>query len=281
MTLDGYGCGDFALVDSTFPLCGDYGDIQSAINDGHLGILVRSGTYEPTQSITCPAGVHIIGESRHGTVIDFQDEAWAFILNANDVVIEGLHVINCGNTLGSFVFSGSFNSTVQGCKIDGSRRAAMFQGATYCHFLRNLCIGQSLEQLLVNATSTDNRIEDNRITDGLSYGMRLEGAFNKISGNTCAGNRYDGILSVAKLNNIHNNTCNQNENGIYIANDPGDGNMVTGNICIGNRGYGININSLENAGNVAVANACHDNGVADVRFVPGNFAGFNDASTVV
>jgi parallel beta-helix repeat protein len=278
---DGYGMVDFVVVSPYYPLQGDYGSIMDAINDGAVSIYVKSGIYVTHETITVPGCTNIYGESICGVIIDFQNEPWNFIINGFGVRISGLKVINSINTLGAFVFNAAEDATVEKCWIDHCDRATMFTASTFCHFSKNRVQHMFLESVFVDETSTDNRITDNRITDGQNYGIMLKGAWNKVVDNTIAGHQYDGILVVSKMNTIQGNTCNQNANGIYIAKEGGDDNSIVGNICVQNLGYGININSLENAGNVATTNVCKDNGVADVRFVPGNQAGFNDANTIV
>jgi hypothetical protein len=273
--------GDFAIVDSTFPAAGDYPTIEAAIADGAISIFVKAGIYQPMQSITVPAGVFIQGESRHATTIDFHGERWCFIINGNDVTIQNLHVINCIGAQGTMLFNSALNCIVRECNIMSCDRAAYFLGSTFCHFNNNLCVGQNLDQLHIDTLSSDNRLENNRFTDGRSYGIRDEGSHNKILFNTLAGHTYDGILVLSTYNRIIGNTCNQNENGIYVAREAGDSNSITDNVCNANRGYGINVNSLENKGNTVVGNTCHDNGVADLRFVPGNYAIANDADIIV
>lgn len=281
---DGYGLSttfSYVVVSSNFPLDGDFGTIQDAIDSGACAIYVRAGTYQPGQSITVPAGVTIIGESKLGTVIDFEGNAWGFVLTGSDNSIRELNVTSSGNSLGAFVFNTVTNATVADCNISASTRAAIFLGSTYCHFNKNHCQGQSDAQVFVDTTSTDNRIQDNRLTGGLHYGIILEGAFNKVHGNNASGHMYDGVLVKSKLNSIMGNTCNQNENGIYVARDMGDHNHVVGNVCYNNRGYGININDLDNSGNLVTGNNTKGNGVADIRFVPGNQAATNDADNIV
>lgn len=280
--VDGYGnVDDFAVVATNFPLDGDFGTIQDAIDAGACGIYVKGGTYVMTGSVTVPDGVHIFGESRQGVVLNFGGNAWNIVVNGDNVEIEGLRVIGSGSALAAFYYNVAENSRVKNCTVQSSVRAAAFAGSTYCHFEDNKCQGISGEAVFVDATSTDNRIHNNRVTDGLHYGVFLEGAFNKVVNNTFAGHMFDGILVASKMNTIHGNTCNNNANGIYVAKENGDNNSIVGNTCYQNLGYGININSLENAGNVATGNMCRDNGVADIRFVPGNTVETNDANTIV
>jgi len=278
---DGYGFQDFVIVSPFYPLSGDYPTIQDAINGGAVSIYVKSGVYNTTETITVPSGVVIYGESLDGVVIDFQSDDWGFIIEGFGVKVSGLKVVNSRNALGAFYFNAAENAIVERCRIDNCDRAAMLSGSTYCQFRDNWVQGMSLETVFVDVTSTDNRIYNNRMVDGYNYGVYLGGAFNKVINNTVAGCTYDGILAISKMNTIHGNTCNQNANGIYIAKEGGDDNSIVGNICIQNQGYGINVNSLENSGNVATTNVCRENGVADIRFVPGNQVGFNDAQTIV
>jgi len=279
----------FAVIDPDKDTYGgDYETIIDAINAGETAIFLRSGVHTTRDSvghqghdIVVPRGCHIVGESAYNTVVDFEDESWNFILNADDVIIENLTVINCGSPLGAFEFSGATNCWVKNCRIEGGTRAATFVSSTYCIFESNMCLGQNLESVYIDELSTDNRINNNRITDGKHYGIFVAGAWNKFVLNTVAGCTYDGICLIAANNVVHTNTCNQNANGIYVAKENGDHNSIQGNICRNNKGYGINVNSLENAGNVVVGNILRDNTVADLRFVPGNFAAYNDAVTVV
>ncbi len=280
--VDGYGFqDDFVVVATNFPMDGDFGTIQDAIDAGACGIYVKGGTYTMTGPITVPDGVHIFGESRQGVILNFGGNSWNIILSGNNIEVEGLRIIGSGNALGACHFNAVTNSRVKNCVIETSVRAALFSGSTYCHFEDNLCQNISGESVFVDTTSTDNRIQDNRIVDGMHYGIFLEGAFNKVTDNTVAGQMFDGILITSMMNSIIGNTCNNNANGIYIAKENGDFNTLTGNVCYQNLGYGININSLENAGNVATGNTCRDNAVADIRFVPGNTVESNSAETIV
>lgn len=280
--VDGYGAqDDFAVVSTNFPLDGDFGTISDAINAGACGIYVKAGLYLTAETITVPGGAYILGENLDGTTIDFMGGSWNFVITGFGARIEGLHVVSSGASLGAFHFNVTTNAAVEKCRVDGGTRAATFSGATFNHFKENWTQGQSLEGLLFDATSTDNRVTDNRVVDGLHYGIVLEGAWNKVVGNTIAGHTFDGILVASKMNTIHGNTCNNNANGIYVAKENGDHNSIVGNNCYQNAGYGININSLENAGNVATGNSCRDNGVADIRFVPGNVVATNNALTIV
>lgn len=280
--VDGYGFqDDFVTVSTNFPLDGDFGTIQDAINAGACGIYVKAGTYLTAETITVPGGVYILGENLDGTTIDFMSGSWNFVILGFGARIEGLRVVGAGAALGAFHFNTCSNATVEKCRVDGSVRTATFNGATFCHLKEVWAQGCSLESVFVDATSTDNRITDNRFTDGLQYGVVLEGAFNKVVGNTIAGHTNDGILVAAKLNTIHGNTCNNNANGIYVAKENGDMNSIVGNTCYQNLGYGLNINSLENCCNVATGNTLRDNGVADLRFVPGNEVATNGANTIV
>lgn len=280
--VDGYGFqDDFVTVSTNYPTDGDFGTIEDAIDAGACGIYVKAGTYLTASTITVPGGVYIFGENLDGTTIDFMSGSWGFVLLGFGARIEGIRVSGAGASMGAFHFSTCSNATVEKCRIDGSVRGASFSGATFCHFKENWAQGCSLEGALVDATSTDNRITDNRVTDGLQYGVVLEGAFNKVVGNTIAGHTNDGILVASKLNTIHGNTCNNNANGIYVAKAPADMNSIVGNTCYQNTGYGLNINSLENCCNVATGNTLSENGVADLRFVPGNEVATNNANTIV
>ena len=280
--VDGYGFqDDYVVVATNFPMDGDFGSIQDAINAGACGIYVKGGTYVMTGSITVPDGVHIFGESRQGVVLNFGGNSWNIVLDGNHIEIEGLRIVGSGSAIAAFHYNVVVNSRVKNCVIESSVRAAFFAGTTYCHFEHNKCQDISSEGIVVDATSTDNHINGNRLTDGLHYGAVLNGAFNKVTDNTFAGHMFDGILVASMTNTIHGNTCNNNANGIYVAKENGDKNSIVGNICYQNLGYGLNINSLENAGNVATGNVCRDNGVADIRFVPGNTVETNDALTIV
>lgn len=271
----------YAVVSTNYPLDGsDFPTIEEAITAGAQGIYVKAGVYATTSSITVPAETTILGESR-GAIIDFEGGAFGFVLNGNDIVIDNLAVTASLNDLAAFVFDSCINVAVERCKVTASTRAAIFAGATFCTFRECWCVGQIAEQVLVSSTSTDNRILDNRFTDGTSYGISLEGAYNKVQGNTLAGHTNDGILVASGFNSILGNTCNQNANGIYVALPLGDHNSIVGNTCYANDGYGINVNSLENAGNVLTGNNCYANGVADIRIVPGNLQSCNDAATIV
>jgi len=278
---DGYGFGSFAVVSPFYPLDGDYPTIQDAINDGAKGIYVKSGLYLATESITVPSGVFIFGESLNDTIIDFNNDDWGFVIEGFGVRIWGLRVVNSINALGAFNFNVATNAEVKNCRVEACVRGAIFASSTYCTFDSNWVQGCHLEGIFVDATSTDNKISCNRFIEGANYGIILEGAFNKILDNSLAGNLYDGILVSSKMNTIHGNTCNQNANGIFVAKQNGDNNSLMGNICNNNAGYGININSLENSMNNVIGNVCRENGVADIRFVPGNQVGFNDALTIV
>lgn len=260
---------------------GDYATIQDAINDGANAIFLKAQIHTFSQSVTLLQGCHILGESPYHTIVDFDSEAYAFLINDDDIILEGFRVVNCGNTNGAFIFSGVANCTVRNCRIEGGDRAATLIGSTYCTFSDNLCLNQSLDAIWVDELSTDNRIRSNKVTDSLLYGIRILGAFNKITENTVSGCTNDGILLVAANNVVMGNTCNNCANGIFTAQERGDDNLIQGNICRDNRGYGINVNALDNSGNVVIGNVCKDNFVADIRFVPGNYCGFNDARTVV
>jgi len=272
---------DFAVVAADYPVSGDYATITEAIAAGYYSIYVMSGLYLTDESITVPTGVRIYGESQEGVVIDFLEDDWGFILTGYGARVSGLRVLNAGSASGAFLFNVAENARVEDCRIDACVRAATFTGSTFCHFSENWVQGSHLETVYIGEISTDNRIARNRLLDGHHYGVQLEGAFNKVLDNTIAGCEHDGILVASKTNTIHGNTCNQNENGIYVAKENGDHNSIIGNICNNNNGYGININSLENCCNIAIGNSCRDNGVADIRFVPGNQVAFNDAETVV
>ena len=278
---DGYGFMDFAIVSPLFPLQGDYPTIQDAIADGALSIYVKSGVYDTLQTITVPSGTVIYGESVDGVVINFTMDHWNFIIEGFGVRISGLSIRDSTNAMGVFHLNAAQNAIVEKCRIDNSDRAAIFNAATFCQFRDNWIQGCHLESVFIDSLSTDNRVSNNRMTDGQHYGIKVEGAFNKIDGNTVAGHEYDGVLVVSKMNVISNNTLNQNANGIYVAKEGGDDNAIVGNVCVENRGYGININSLENAGNVATTNVCKGNLVADVRYVPGNIVGLNDGQNIV
>lgn len=276
---------DFVVVSTLYPIFGDYGTIQDAIDDGAVSIYVKSGLYVTTETITVPSGVVVYGESvdteSGGVIISFNEDDWGFIIQGYGARISGLRVVHSRNARGAFVFDAAEQAIVERCRIDGCDRAATFIASTHCQFSENWAQGSMLESVFVDSVSTDNRIFNNRLFDGHNYGIYLEGAFNKVVDNTITGHTYDGILVTSKMNAIRGNTCNNNENGIYVAMTGGDNNSLMGNTCIQNRGYGININSLENAGNVAVGNTLHENGVADLRFVPGNVVVANDAGTTV
>jgi parallel beta-helix repeat protein len=279
--VDGYGSvDDFAVVSANFPLDGDFGTIQDAIDAGAHGIYVKTGTYLTPETITVPGGVYILGENLDGVTIDFMSGNWNIVILGFGARIEGLRIVGSGAPLGAFHFNTCTNATVEKCRIDSSVRVATFNAATFCHLKECWGQGASLESVFVDATATDNRIANNRFTSGLHYGIVLEGAFNKVVNNNVSGHAFDGISIWSMMNTIHGNTCNQNENGIYIAKENGDDNSLVGNTCYQNRGYGININSLENAGNVAIGNTLKDNGVADLRFVPGNIVEANNANTI-
>jgi len=272
---------NFAIVSPDYPISGDYATIQDAIAGGALSIYVKSGIYNTLQSITVPSGTVIYGESVDGVVINFTMDHWNFIIEGFGVRISGLSIRDSTNSMGVFHFNSAQNAIVEKCRIDNSDRVAIFVASTFCQLRDNWAQGCHLESVFVDSLSTDNRISNNRLTDGAHYGIKVEGAFNKIDGNTVAGHQYDGVLVISHMNTISNNTCNQNANGIYVAKEGGDDNTIVGNICYANNGYGINVNSLENSGNVATTNVCKGNLVADVRYVPGNQVGFNDGQNIV
>lgn len=280
--VDGYGFqDDFVTVSTNFPLDGDFATIKEAIDAGACGIYVKAGTYLTTETITVPGGVYLLGENLDGTTIDFMSGSWNFVILGFGARIEGLRVVGSGASLGAFHFNTCTNAVVERCRIDSCVRAATLNAATFCHLEKCWAQGASLETVLVDSTATDNRIVSNRFVDGLQYGVVLNGAFNKVLDNTIAGHTNDGILVASMMNTIRGNTCNQNENGIYVAKENGDDNTIVGNTCYTNRGYGINVNSLENAGNVVTGNTCKNNAVADIRFVPGNVVEANNAATIV
>jgi len=273
----------YSVVDSTYPASGDHLTIQDAIDSGARSIYVRAGLYSLTGSITVPQGTTIIGENSGTTILDSQEESWNVILNGYDIVIQGLKVINCRHSIGTFEFNGVQNCKVRDCTVEDSNRAAFFRASTFCHFENCQTRRLSLEGIMLDVSSTDNRVINCRVREGTNYGIFLYGAFNKILNCSVSGHiNNDGIFVGSTQNTIHHNTVNSNQNGIYIAWQNGDNNVLMGNICNGNAGYGIAIHDIEdNSGNVIMGNSARDNGVADIRGQLNNIVIGNDAGTIV
>lgn len=279
------------VVDATYPVNGDYGTIQDAINDGQTAIFVRNGTYLLTESITIPADTTITGENPGGVIIDcdgsatlaYSGDLYNVIVNGDNVIVENITVTDCENALGAFHFNSANNSIVRNCNVEFSTRAAYFTGSSFCNFESCKVNDMTLQSVFVDQNSSDNRITNCSIRDGESYGVVLEGSHNKILHCTIVAHiNNDGILILSPFNTIMDNTVNNNENGIYVALDGGDDNTIMGNTCNENEGYGININSTsQTTGNVVIGNVCKGNTVADIRFTPNNVALGNSAVTVV
>ena len=96
-------------------------------------------------------------------------------------------------------------------------------------------------------------------------GIRLTGIvltssdFNRIIGNTCSENTYNGIYLYSNSNNniITGNTCQGNTDcGIYLY--PSNNNTVTGNTCSENTNNGISL--YINSNNTVTGNTCQGNG---------------------
>ena len=118
---DGYGFqDDFVTVSTAFPLDGDFGTIQDAIDAGACGIYVKAGTYLTASTITVPGGVYILGENLDGTTIDFMGGNWNIVILGFGARIEGLRVVGSGAPLGAFHFNTCSNARVEHCRIDGS-----------------------------------------------------------------------------------------------------------------------------------------------------------------
>lgn len=273
----------YTVVDATFPTNGDFATIQGAINAGATSIFVRVGVYTLTTSITIPAGVTILGENAHTVVIDCDGEAFNVILNGTGIIVENVTVSNCQNGLGAFEYNSANNCYVRNCNVEFSTRAAFFNATTFSNLENCLIQGMSLQSVFVDVDSSDNRIMNNNVRSGASYGIALEGSHNKVLHNTVVAHvNNDGIFVMSPFNTIMDNTVNNNVNGIYVAGEGGDFNTIIGNTCNENQGFGININNSANTtGNTLIGNVCQINGVADIRFVPNNIAIGNSADTVV
>lgn len=282
--VDGYGLSDgYAIVSADYPVNGDFGTIQDAINAGCRSIYVLEGIYTLAASITIPAGVTILGENAEAVIINSAGLAHNVILNGIGIIVENVTVIDCQNGLGAFEYNSADNCYVRNCNVEFSTRAAFFNATTFSNFENCQVQGMSLQSIFVDVDSSDNRIMNNNVRNGGSYGIALEGSHNKVLHNTVVAHvNNDGIFVTSPFNTIMDNTVNNNANGIYVASEGGDFNTIMGNTCNENQGYGININNAANTtGNTLIGNVCQINGVADLRFVPNNIAIGNSADTVV
>jgi len=92
--------------------------------------------------------------------------------------------------------------------------------------------------------------------------------FNRIIGNTCSENAYEGIeLNTSNNNIITGNTCQGNGDcGIYIY--PSNNNTITGNTCSENTTDGISLRT--NSNNTITGNTCQGNGNCGIYLYSSN-----------
>lgn len=85
------------------------------------------------------------------------------------------------------------------------------------------------------------------------YGVICSGSNTVITGIICTNIRESGIYIVKDNNDIINNVCRADANGIEAK---GKGNSISGNICTNNQVYGIKISGGKNT---AANNVCQGN----------------------
>jgi parallel beta-helix repeat protein len=208
----------------------DY-SIQGAINKAKEGdrIIVKSGTYPERLNIT--KKVIIIGVDTGGglPVVDANERKSAITLYVDGIWLEGLSVVNSGNSWQD-----------AGIKI--------FSNSNYIY--RNILNKNSYGISLWN--SSNNRIRSN-LAIGNDVGIALQSSDNNtIQDNLAANNSFAGFfLGSSRNNTIRNNRGQANSWVGFLFNDT-DNNTIQGNIAQGNANAGIWL--LNSRGNQIINN---------------------------
>jgi len=112
---------------------------------------------------------------------------------------------------------------------------------------------------MYNSTNTDSGpTARGLITLNEKSGCKIQGL--QIDGNkaTYTASYNNGIYLYSSSNNtVTGNTCNNNNNGIYLYSSSSD-NTVTGNTCNNNNSYGIRLSS-SSSDNTVTGNTCNNN----------------------
>ena len=208
----------------------DY-SIQSAINKAKEGdrIIIKSGIYPERLNIT--KRLIIIGVDTGGglPVVDANERRSAITLYVDGIWLEGLYVVNSGNSWQD-----------AGIKI--------FSNNNRIH--RNILNNNSYGIYLRN--SYNNRIESN-LAMGNDVGIALQSSDNNtIQDNLAANSSFAGFfLGNSRNNTIRNNTGQANSWVGFLLNDT-DNNTIQGNIAKGNANAGIWL--LNSRGNQIIDN---------------------------
>ena len=184
-------------------------------------VLLLEGTYYITASITLASNVALVGQGA-GTVLK--------IPNGFD---DDINVISGSNIN---------RVRVANLKVDGNK-ANQEWGDMYGIYF--------------------NTVTFSKVTNCWCENIRRHGIFlytssnNTVTGNTCAGNSWDGISVMDSSNNntITGNTCLGSSGGIRLGTS--NHNTVMGNACQGN-GVGIGLGTSNN--NTVASNRCCGNG---------------------
>jgi len=196
-----------------------YSTIQAAVNAASPGdtIQVRNGTYNE-DVIVNKTGLHVVGESINGTIIDAsgldpaEGPRTAFYVDADLVEITGFH-LRCTDGFGVALYGPN-------CSISGNG------------------ITSDTDSGIISTMLSDNASITNNIIYAFNRGIHLNDTrFNIVDGNLIAGS-MDGIfsndLAIGQGNVVTDNTIMSNEYGVSLLQTRANATTFYHNNFIGN-----------------------------------------------
>lgn len=161
--------------------------------------------------------------------------------------------------------------------IDGDAGSATNDCGIKCTYMdnsivRNCWLQDNGEDGLYFITCDANSITNNICTGNTRDGIHVATcSFNTISGNVCKDNSTEGIdvtgNNTEDKNTIIANTCEGNNNGIYLCDSESD--VVQSNICTGSNESGIAV-TCGNHNCTIIGNTCQDNGYNGIALQSSN-----------
>lgn len=190
-------------------------DALSVANNGDT--IVVELTHTDVGNVVVNREVTIVGQDKASCTVSPGGSGFCFDIQANNVVIKELKLLNAGSTGDSIQTNGYNNLEVRDCIIETSSLGGLnFQNSDTIRIAN--CTFSGVSGNNINLATCQNIIVENCNVDNSGSGDGL--AFASVSGNatirnsTFNGNDGDGISITGSSNNItvHNNTLAYNLN---------------------------------------------------------------------
>lgn len=240
-------------------------------------VLLSEGTFNLSATIALPSNVSLCGQG-YSTYLNFIPEGNAIEVigtpesRKNNVTIEKIRLVGPNappttQVVGSgILFDYVDDCSVHDCDVSGFGASGDEGNIHISHCTAVHIMGNRLH-LGVNGGITGTAVG---IGTGASGGPDADRCV--FHGNTCYGNRDDGLHGQLSAHMIFsNNICYSNgESGIDLLGDTGD--TVIGNICYDNGHAGIEVGNtasivLPDAGHTILGNTCHGNKQSGIQFL--------------